>query len=276
MSDGMRCVGTFAATLLYLILLVVPMRATAVTSTEINVIQLQIEASSGFVQFLSPFRASALIEIEDSLGLPSRRFSAVDDNSTQISTGNATATGSGEAEASTPSSGFPAFHFASASDVTFSELSPISGFATSTAIGAVGPAFGSGQGLFEITDPVNSMAIATFNATLDVNQLVHTVLDGVAASSEVIFELVLPDLPNETLLLYDNPLSVGPNLTQVFSDRFTLTGSVTLQTNTPYRLISSAISESSGLNIVPEPPALVFWDQLLRCYGSYRFAGTGS
>jgi hypothetical protein len=125
--------------------------------------------------------------------------------------------------------------------------------ASSTGQGGLGGDFG-GTGSFEIVSASNTPVDVTFSATLSGSQTLTTDAYGDFATSEIVFNLVLPDI-GSTVLFQDNPLSMGPSATLVSSYSNTLTNTVSLQTNTDYTFIAEADAESSGLN-VPEPSSL--------------------
>jgi hypothetical protein len=97
------------------------------------------------------------------------------------------------------------------------------------------------------------MVSVNLTAPLSGDQSLMTTGDGVSASSEIIFEALLPDVSITPILFYDNPLSIGPNTTLVSPLSTTLSASETLMANTPYLLIVGVDAESSGLSMAPEP-----------------------
>jgi hypothetical protein len=230
-----------------------PARAGVLVATTINLTHLQINPASGTFQLVSPFNVGAFAQAQDSLGGFSQQFNSVDDGSTSAVASTSLASASGSASAlSLMANSFSGVNIGTAA------------FASSVGQGALGPAFGTGQGFFEIFDGLNPTPTAVnvnFSATLSINQFLLTDASGVFASSETIFQLILPDLPNQPLLFFDNPITIGPSDSASFISNPTLTGSVTLQTNTQYTLIAEVDSESSGLNTVPEP-SLILLDGL--------------
>jgi len=119
------------------------------------------------------------------------------------------------------------------------------------------------SGSFEIADggvdtnPVN----VTFSADLALSQSLFTDLLGISASSEVIFQLSLPDDDANgdfigLLLFSDTPLTIASDSSESSSLSPTLTGSALLQFNTPYSLFAEVDSESSGVDSTPEPSTL--------------------
>lgn len=262
----MRRVSGLAGLAICLCLSPAPIQASVVVSTTLGLTQLQIIVTGpGSLQILSPFTAGAFAQAQDSLGGFAQQFNTIDDGAASAAAVTALANATGSAS-------IPAATVGAFSGVNIGAAAS----ASSTGQGALGPAFGLGQGLFEITSPANTSVTVTFDATLHVNQFLQTDANGVTASSEATFLLLLPDLPNQPLLFFDNPLTIGPSAVGSFSGNPSLTGSVTLQTNTQYTLIAEADSESSGLNTVPEPstrsllgPALA----VLLAYGCRRVAG---
>jgi len=234
-------------------LLAVTAHAGVLVTTSINLTHLQVAPGFGSFQVQPPFTAGANVQASDSLGGSSSQFNNVDDSSTSASAATALANASAAASV-------PALTANASSGVHIGLLAS----ASSSAQGALGPAFGVGQGFFEIFDsltPGANPVSVTFKATLNINQFLHTDAFGITASSETIFQLILPDLPNQPLLFFDNPMTIGSSNTASFASSPTLTGTVTLNTNTPYTLIAEVDSESSGLNSVPEP-SLVLIDAL--------------
>jgi hypothetical protein len=114
--------------------------------------------------------------------------------------------------------------------------------ASSTGQGGLGGDLG-GTGLFEVYHSSNSSPSnvnATFSAALSGNQSLTTDQYGQSATYEIIFTLFLPDI-GTTVLFLENPAggySIGPSTSINAPYSNTLTGSVTLQTNTGYTLIA--------------------------------------
>ena len=225
--------------------------ANVVVSTTINLTQLTVAAGAGTFQVISPFNAGAFAQAQDSLGGFSQDFHTADDSATSASSTTALANGSGAASV-------PALTAGSHSGVN---ILGVAASASSTGQGALGPAFGDGQGQFQILDannPGQNPVSVSFSAMLSVNQMLQTDFNGVSASSEAIFLLLLPDLSDQPFLFFDNQISIGPSDMQAFSSSPTPSDSIMLMTNTTYTLIAEVDSESSGVNNVPEPaPAIV-------------------
>ena len=229
-------------------LLTVSARAGVIVNTSINLTQLQIIPASGSLQIQSPFVAGAIAQAQDSLGGFDQHSNSVNDTGTSAAALTALASANSAASV-------PALTLNSASGVNIG----VDANASSSAQAALGPAFGTGQGLFEIVDtstPGANPVDVTFSATLNINQFLQTNFQGLNAFSEVIFQLQLPDL-SDVVLFYDNPATIGPSSTSSNVSGPTLTGTVTLETNTSYTLIAEVDSESSGLNEVPEPSLML-------------------
>jgi hypothetical protein len=226
-------------------------RADVMVSTSLDLTEFQVVPTVGTFVTLSPFTASANAEAQDDLSGPSSQFTQVNDASTAASAATAFASASASASALTALT----LAAKSASSVNIPGVMPF--FASSTGQGGLGGDFG-GTGLFEILDtsnPTPSPVDVTFNATLVGSQSLSTDGSGVFATSEIIFNLLLPDLSAVPISL-DNPLSIGPSSSLVSPYSNTLMGTVTMLTNTEYTLIAEVDAESSGLNSVPEPSFL--------------------
>jgi hypothetical protein len=227
----------------------VSLRADVIVSTSLSLTGLQISPSSGTLQILSPLTASAFAQAQDSLGGLDQQFNSVDDGTTSASALTLLASASGAASA-------PLLHANAGSGVNISGLE-----AAASSVGR-----GSLQGSFEITGataPVN----VQFQAMLQGDQSLSTPGTGQSATSEVIFTLILPDLPNQPLLFFDNPLTIGANDSGSNTTSPTLTASVTLQPNTEYSLITEVDAESSGQNAIPEPSSLLLLLTVLVLFG---------
>jgi hypothetical protein len=214
------------------------LRADVISDSSITA-QLQILPSAGSVEFLPGFFASVFAQAQDSLGGSDQQFNSVPDGATSASAMTSLANASGTAL-------FPQLNASSASGV---DIPNITAFASSAANG--GP-FGSLFGQFEIMGAPGPVSVQ-FTALLNYSQLVLTTGAGVSASSEVIFNLLLPDVSDSPILFLDNPLSIGPNAFQLAAATPTRSNSVTLQPGTPYTLILGTDAESSGVSTVPEP-----------------------
>ncbi len=218
--------------------------ADVVVATSLNLTQLQILPSAGSLLVLSPFTASANTQAQDDLSGVSSDFQQMDDGATSASAGTAFASASASASA-------PALAGGAASGVN---ITGATAFASSTGQGGLGEDFG-GTGEFEIVDSSNpnpTNVSVTFNAFLSGLQSLFTDAQGQFATSEIVFNLLLPDIGSDALFL-DNPLSIGTNSSLLSPLDTMLTTTLTLQTNTEYALIAEVDAESSGLNITPEP-----------------------
>ncbi len=223
--------------------------AGVIVQTSLNLNTLQISPSFGVVQIVSPFSASANAQAQDDLSGSNSAFNQVVDGSTPL-TAVATAFASAGAYASSSGDLTSLLTAYALSGVDIGATSS----ASSTGQGGLGGDFG-GSGLFEIFDSSNpspSNVNVTFTASLSGSQSLATDAFGQSATSEIVFNLFLPDI-GATPLFLDNPLSIGPGSSLAAPYSGTLTGAVTLQTNTDYTLIAEVDAESSGLNLTPEP-----------------------
>jgi hypothetical protein len=225
-----------------------PARADVMVSTFLDLTQFQVLPSVGVFAALSPFTASANALAQDDLGNDSQ-FNQVNDASTTANAATTFAGASGGAAAASLTA-------SSSSSVNIPGVLPY--FASSAGEGGLGGDFG-GTGLFEILDPSNptpSPVSVTFSATLSGSQSLFTDGSGVFATSEIVFNLLLPDLGLVPISL-DTPQSIGPSTSLVSPYNHTLTGTAMMFTNTEYTLVAEVDAESSGLNAVPEPSFLL-------------------
>jgi len=216
----------------------IALRADAIVNNSLSLSGLQITPASGSVQLQAGFAASAFAEAEDSLGGFSQQFTTVNDGATSASA--ATTLANASAAASVPG--------LTASTSGGVNIPEINAFAESTANGGPGSLIGS----FEIVGTSGAVSVQ-FAAPLMGSQSLSTIGGGRFATSEIAFNLLLPAVSSSPLLVYDNPLSIGPNSTLNFTYSNTLTASVMLQADTPYLLIAEVDPDSSGLNSTPEP-----------------------
>jgi hypothetical protein len=221
-------------------------RAEVDVTTSMKLIQLQILAPAGYSLMIFPgVLATASATAQDSLGGNDGQSNTVPDGNTSASA--MTTLASAGATASAPS-------LAATADSAVHIPQPVSASASSS---ANGDPFGSLNGSFEIVGAMGPVSV-TLTAMLDYNQFLQTTGDGQSATSEVIFNLVLPDLdPNlNPILFFDNLFAIGPNDFKSQSGIPTLSNSVMLDANTPYSFIADVDAESSGLN-VPEPSSWI-------------------
>jgi len=222
------------------------LRADVIVSTTLSLTNLQILPGSGTLDILSGFGASAFTSVYDSLGGFDQQFNTVTGAATSAnsatSMANATAAASALKLTESASSGV--------------DLSP--GVDASAGTNAGAP-YGALSGFFMITDSsgnpnVTNPVNVTFNALLNISQSLTTDQFGFEATSEVVFNLLLPDIDGNPFLSLDNPLQIGPGGSLSASSTPTLTGTAGMLTNTQYYLYVETDAESFGLNTsVPEP-----------------------
>jgi hypothetical protein len=219
-------------------------RADINVSTSITLDQLQITPSIGTFQIISPFSASAFAQVFDSLGGSDQAFNSVNDGSTTASAATALVTASAAASVT-------AFTLGASSGVN------IPASVNATAGTNPGAPVALLEGFFEIVNPLDarqSSVNVLWNATLEANQSLSTTGSGSSASSEAIFQLLLPDVSAAPFLFYDNPLQIGADSQlSTGSQTLTLNGSATLQTNTEYLMIAGADAETPPPPPTPEP-----------------------
>lgn len=233
------------------------LQADVVVKTFVSLEQLQILPSSGSVVFLSPWTAQVAVHAEDSISGVDERSGSVTDSSLVLSA--ATALANADGAASTASVPYSA---TARSGVNIPE---INASASSFSNGDAGfPAY-SLFGDFEITGATGPVTVV-FQAPLAIDQQVITSGGGVKAFSEASFQLYSPDFTSggsNTLLFFDNILSIGPNDQQTYSNSPVLAtpsagpDAITLDANTPYFLGAQVDAESMGLNQTPEPSFFV-------------------
>lgn len=226
-------------------------RADVMVSTSLDLTAFQVVPTVGTFVIVSPFTASANAQAQDDVSAPDSQFTQVNDGSTSAGAATAFANASASASALTAIT----LAASAASSVHIPGVMPF--FGSSTGQGGLGGDFG-GTGLFEILDssnPTPSPVDVTFKATLSGTQSLSADGAGVFATSEIIFNLLLPDLGAVPIFL-DNPISIGPSSSLDSPYSNTLMGTVTMLTNTDYTLIAEVDAESSALNSVPEPSFL--------------------
>lgn len=136
-------------------------------------------------------------------------------------------------------------------------------------------------GLWELVDLSNPTA--TESVSVDVNasaslsyiQNLSTSVVGQQATSEVQFQLNLPDVQTSPFLSFDSLQTIGPNTTQsVTAGPQQLTASasaVSLLTDTPYLLDITAEADTSGINnVTPEPGYSMLLGAGLACLFAIR------
>jgi hypothetical protein len=217
-------------------------RADLDVATSMNLGQLQILPASGTLFMLPGVLASASAQAQDSLGGADAQSNTVVDDATWASAVTALANAHGTASA-------PALNGSASGGV---HIPQITAFASSA---ANGDPFGSLFGQFEIVGTTGPVSVQ-LKALLDYSQSLSTTGYGLSAFSEVIFNLLLPDLSGDPVLFFDNPLTIGPNDFTANAGAPTLSTFVTLQPDTPYLFIAGVDAESSGVSQVPEPSSL--------------------
>jgi hypothetical protein len=223
-------------------------RADINVSTSITLDQLQVTPSIGTFQTISPFSASAFAQVFNSLGGFDQEFNSVNDGSTSASAATAFANASAMASV-TP------FTLGASSGVNIpAGLNITAGTSPGAPVALL-------EGFFEIVNPLDarqSSVDVQWSATLEANQSLSTTGSGPAASSEVIFQLLLPDVSAAPVLFYDNLLQIGADSQLATgSQTFTLRGSGTLQTNTEYLMVAGADAETPPPPPTPEPSYLL-------------------
>jgi hypothetical protein len=219
--------------------------ADVVVDNSLNLTSLQVTASSGSVQLA--LTASAFGQVFDSLGGFDFGF---DPGPVTASTSAATtlASWAGAADSTIDTAG-------SSSGVS------IPGDLVANAGTVPGGTYGDLQGTLEIVDGsgLANPVTVDFLAALNGSQSLTTDADGVLATSEVTFNLVICCAPGSntptTELFYDSPLQIGPSSFLFDPISTTLTGSDTLLTNTSYFFDAQVDAESFGMN-VPEPSSV--------------------
>jgi hypothetical protein len=217
-------------------------RADVVIDSSLSLTQLQILPSAGSIQFLSPFNASAFTQVFDSLGGADQQFNSVDDGATSASASTTLADATAAASALSMTASTNA-------GVNIPQI-------TADAGTAPGSPYGLLQGFFEIVGATGPISVQ-LKASLLMHQSLSTSGYGQAATSEAIFDLLLPDISGDPILFFDDLRSIGPNDSIAISSSPTLSGFVTLQANTPYYLIANTDPDVFGSSSVPEPSS--FW-----------------
>jgi hypothetical protein len=218
------------------------LQAGVIVASTLNLTQLQILPSSGTVQFLPPINASAFVQVFDNLGGFDQQFDSVDDGATNVSAATALAFASAAASAVSMT----------ASTTAGLNIPQITADAGTTP----GSPYGLLQGLFQITGAGGPVSVQ-LKALLDVHQSLATSGYGQSATSEAIFNLLLPDISGDPILFFDDLRSIGPNDSSSTSSSPTLSAFVTLQPGMPYYLIVNVDPDVSGSSTAPEPASLL-------------------
>jgi hypothetical protein len=225
-------------------------RATVLVDSSISLTLLQILPSTGAVEVLSPFTASAFAQAADDTGGYSVAFNQVNDGPTPLTTA-ATAYASASGYASSFGDLANRLNASASSGVNIDGVTAAVLPQSTGGTGGLGGDAG-GTGLFEIASASNTTVDVTFTATLSGLQTLATFNGGQSAGSEVIFQLLVAGIGPVVFL--DSPYTIGPNQFIGAPVAFpSLTNTVQLQTNTEYTLVGEADAESWGSNSVPEP-----------------------
>lgn len=217
-------------------------RADVIVSTGISLNNLQILPATGSLVVLPGVLASASAQAQDSLGGNDAHSNTVIDDATSANAVTALANANAAASAMA----------LTASAVSGVTIPQITAFASS---GANGAPFGSLFGQFEIVGTTGPVSVQ-LKALLDYTQSLSTTGGGISASSEVIFNVLLPDVNGSPVLFFDNLLTIGPHDSMSTMGTPALSAFVTLDPGTTYNFIAEVDSESSGLSQVPEPSSL--------------------
>jgi hypothetical protein len=228
----------------------ITVRADVQAISLIKLTQLEILAPTGYsVSFPFGVLATASASAQDDLGSDAQFDFELDaDASASAATTFASAKATAEALALTANAESE-LHIPGASNI----------FASSS---ANGNPFGSLSGSFEVDGPAGTIPVA-LQAGLSYSQLVKTDALGLFATSDVIFNFLLPDI-GFSLPVFESLLIIGPNAMASQSGAPTLFDMVMLQANTPYSFVAGVDAESSGLN-VPEPSSVVLTATVFAC-----------
>jgi len=226
-------------------------RAGVIVDSLISLTQLQIVPSTGVVQILSPFTASAFAQAADNTGGYSVNFNQVDDGSTPLTTAaTAYASASGYA-----SSFGDLANLLTASASSRVDIKGVTAAVLPQSTGGTGGLGGDagGTGVFEIISPTTTTVNVTFTTSLSGGQFLSTLNGGQSAGSEIIFQLLVAG--TGPVIFLDSPYAInGPNQFIAAPIPYpSLTNTVQLQTNTDYTLVAEVDAESWGSNSTPEP-----------------------
>ena len=209
-----------------------PAQATAIAFSDITAVNLSLTPAAGTVNF-DPFSVSAFAQALNSLGELDAQSDGSPSNPALVNAMVTWADG-----------------HASASGVQWLASSNVS------IPGATeGAASSEGQGLwfttFTVTGGTGSVQV-DFSADVSGQLNVLTDANGVSARTETIFNL---NVDGDPVLFQDRILDIGPNdaQTQLFADG--LSGSMSLDYDTPYFLLLRVDSESFAVN-APEPSTI--------------------
>jgi RHS repeat-associated protein len=193
-----------------------------------------IVPTSGSVEYLTPLQSSAYGQAG-----ANAQYSSIDPSaasSTDVPVTGGLATGAGSASAAS---------FAGFSSATGFIPGTTAGFDTSTGRASI-------IGQFEIIGALGTVNV-TFSTLFSGGLSLSSDAYGVSGQGETDFALTVDGNP---VLFNDQILTIGPDQTQSATVSETLTGMITLQTDTPYYFVAGADAETDIVNsstAVPEP-----------------------
>jgi hypothetical protein len=209
-------------------------RAAVIVNTSLSLDQLQFTPSSGTFQAMNAWTATAFAEALDSLGGFDQHFDSQ-------SGGNASASAATSLASAGSSSSAPSSTAAASSGVSIPTLDA----------SASGTARGRLEGAFEVTGTAGPVTLH-IAATLSGDQYLFTDPSGKFASSEMIFNFLMPGESSPTLSL-DSLHTIGPDDTLHAPYSGTLSGDITIDPGTAYSFIAEVDAESHGIDSTPEP-----------------------
>lgn len=242
-SDSHSAVANVGVASLLLILifpavLAPQLAATVIVSTDIHASNIGITPSSGMVVFQQPWTAEAYAQAQNSLGEFDAHFDTSIGGVAQASAMVAFAGAEAEAMAPIPNENF------AHSDINIPNIT-----AAASSLGR-GTLFNT---TFMITGGSGPVTV-NFSVPLTTMQSLFTDDTGLLATSEVVYGLTL----DGTLISFlDIPLQIGPDSSLMLNSSQTLMGTATLNFGQAYTLYEEVDSESSGINVVPEPPTVL-------------------
>jgi hypothetical protein len=188
------------------------------------------------VVFQAPWTAQAYAQAQNSLGHFDGHFDTSVGGVAQASAMVAFADAEAEAMAPTPNENF------AHSDINIPNVS-----AAASSLGR-GTLFNT---TFMITGGTGAVSV-NFSVPLTTMQSLFTDDTGLLATSEVVYGLTLD---GQLISFLDIPLQTGPDSLLIFDSSQTLMGTATLNFDQAYTIYEEVDSESSGINVIPEPPS---------------------